>query len=349
MTVAKAVVRGVLLASVAASSARGGSMLVLGVTYGDGTSSQATTTPASSFQSFGPTGSAPALRLGVSSDSNPSVFSPAPASPAPAPAPPPPAPSIIPPPTIHPATSFVAPALPSNPARYDAFINLDSGPYASSSGLTVGNPQAWYLSAPVDRLFGGVPNDQQRLAFDNTVLQRVRQTFGLSGVPVSLTDDPNASAAHTLSVVSQATNPSLGAAIGMTYLGGNGFHYIDNSANASHSVDQLEWIVAHNLAHELMLAFNVPEIHDTTGNFVDAGNASWSMMTGPNSTFSPDAVTDLLSRNFQSTGGSVLYPGAQLLGPSTVPEPSTLVLWGLIASAGVVAGCRRRRSIGPKA
>ena len=354
MTVMKAVVRGILIASVSASgsSTRADSILTLGVIPDSPAGSQFSTYPTTAFESFDqfPTPvPAPALRLGVSSNSSPSAFIPVQAAPAiafpvesnPSPIPPPPpAPVAFTPAPIAPPALAVSTA----PSQYDAFINLGSGPYPSSSGLTTGNPQPWFLSAPVDRLFGGVPNAQQQLAFDNTVLQRVQQTFALSGVPVSLTIDPNASAAHTISVVSQTISPTQNSAIGMTSIGGNGFHYIDNSASVAKSVDQLEWIVAHNVAHELMLAFGVPEVHDTTGQFIDARTASWSMITSPTATFSPGAVADLLSRNFQETNGSVLNSGAQLLGPPTVPEPTTVVLWAMIASMGYVAARARRRT-----
>jgi hypothetical protein len=338
MTVMKAVVRGILIASVVTTPTRAGSMLYLGVNSSTGDSSLASTTPISSS-------SAPELRLGVTSDVNSLNF--APSSMAASSSPPvatnssPSQPGV----TSSPSSFSTTSSSPSSSPTYDAFINLGSGPYPNSGSLTTGNPQSWYLSSSVDRLFGGMPNLQQQTAFDNTVLQRVQQTFALSGVPVSLTDDPNAKAAHTLSVVSETTNPTLPNALGMTYLGGNGFHYIENSANAAHSVDQLEWIVAHNLAHELMLAFNVPENYDKTGQFIDARDASWSMITNPDSTFSPAAVTALLSQNFQATNSSVLYPSAQLLGPSPVPEPATWAIWTLIAGCGMVVGRIRVRAI----
>jgi hypothetical protein len=247
-------------------------------------------------------------------------------------------------PAATPSNSFSTSPSPSSSGTYDAYINLGNGPYANAGTLTTGNGQAWYLSPAVDKLFGGVPNAQQQSAFDSTVLQRVQQTFTQSGVPVTLTDNPNDSAAHTLSVVSGTTNPSLSNAIGMTYLGGNGFHFIDNSASSAQTVDQLEWIVAHNISHELMLAFGVPENYDQTGNYVDARNASWSMMTNPNATFSPAAVNALLAANFQNSGGAILNAGAQLLGPETVPEPTTVALWVSLVGVGIIV--RKRRSQG---
>jgi hypothetical protein len=341
MTVTKAVVRGILIASITASSARGGSILYLGVSSGDLPASTVAPSPVSLPVSFAQVGPAPSLHLGVYTNPAPIPFTPSPPT-----APTLPSLSLpdVPDPTS--ASNTAQPPPPSG--KYDAFINLNSGPYPDAVSLTTGNPQPWYLGTSVDRLFGGIPSIQQAAAFDATVLQRVQQTFALSGVPVSLTTDPNAPAAHTISVVSQSSNPTIGSALGMTYLGENGFQYIDTAANSASTVNQLEWIVAHNLAHELMLAFGVPEVHDQSGQFIDSPVASWSMMTNPNSTFSPGAVSDLLSRNFQATGGMALNPSAQLLGPPTVPEPSTVILWAAIGSVGLVIGQARGRGVGRK-
>jgi hypothetical protein len=131
------------------------------------------------------------------------------------------------------------------------------------------------------------------------------------------------------------------SAIGMTDLGANGFSFIDQIARGAQTVDQLEWVVAHNIAHELMLAFGVPETHDKTGNFIDAENANWSMMTSPSAVFSQGAIQDLLSRNFLATANSPSVPGAQLLGPAAVPEPATIGSWMLAVS--MVAWASRRR------
>jgi hypothetical protein len=327
MAVMKAVVRGILVASLASTSAHGGSILFLGGNSVD------SPTPSAAVP-------APLLRLGTFSDSGPAALTPTPTA------------SPIVPPASSPATSAPAPVAFANQSpppsgQYDAFINLGTGPYPGSTALTTGNAQPWYLGSSVDRLFGGLPTIQQAAAFDETVLQRVQQTFGLSGIPVSLTNDPSLPAAHTISVVSQTSNPTVAGALGMTYLGGNGFQYIDTAANSATSVDQLEWIVAHNLAHELMLAFNVPEIHDQSGQFIDAPNASWSMMTSPTATFSPGAVADLLSKDFQATSATGLNPSAQMLGAPTVPEPSALVLWAVIGSATLVALRARRRAQHP--
>jgi hypothetical protein len=259
----------------------------------------------------------------------------------------PPAPVVQPAPTpdvLPSASSFATPSpVPTPPQAppvalppsgvYDAFINLGGGPYPNAGALTTGNPAPWFLSGPVQALYGGTPTPQQRSDFDNAVIQRVSQTFQQSGVNLSLTSDPNAAAAHMISVVSNATNPTTSQAIGMTYIGGNGFHFIDQSAPSAQTVNQLEWIVAHNISHELMLAFGVPETHDTTGRFLDARNAELSMMIDPNARFSAGAVQDLLSRNFQSNGSSPVLMGAQLLDAPVVPEPSTVALWVLAGSA----------------
>ena len=231
---------------------------------------------------------------------------------------------------------------PSPTPSYDAFINFQNGPFAGSSSLTTGNPQAWYDSPNIVGLFGGRPNAQQVGNFDAAVLGRVEQTFQLSGVPVSLTVDPNASAAHSLSVVSNAVNPTNTGAIGMTTIGGDGFHFIDNAASYARSVDQLEWIVAHNMAHELMLAFGVPEVHDQSGRYIDSTVGSMAMFLDPSARFSTGAVQDLLSKDFRQVGGGGLSLEAQMVGSATVPEPATLAAWSFGALALIVA--RRARS-----
>ncbi len=319
-------------------------MLHLGMTSSDGSLNPDPTAPTFTSTTFASPLPAPSLRLGVYSTPSPSVFSPAQAQAPAAPVYSAPAAPVY----SAPVAQVAQPSAPSAPAPAveNAFINMGSGPYANAGGLTTGNAQPWYLSPAVDRFFGGVPSPQQQASFESAVLQRAQQGFAQSGVPVTLTSDPNASAAHTLSVVSGTTNPSMPGAIGMTYLGGNGFHFIDNSAGVATSLDQLEWIVAHNVDHELMLAFGVPEVHDTTGQYLDARNASLWMMSSPNARFSPGAVSDLLSKNFQATNGSVLYPGAQVLDSQTVPEPATLALWAVLATAGAIAHrVRSRRAL----
>lgn len=248
----------------------------------------------------------------------PAIVSAPPAAPVPAPTP------------VVTAAPFTAPVSPSQPA--DAFVNLGNGPYPNSGQLTTGNAQAWYNSSQIVGLFGGHPTAQQQAAFDSAVVQRVEQTFQLSGVPVTLTTDPNAPAAHTLSVVSNTANGSIPNAIGMTYLGGNGFNFIDQAAHAAQSVDQLEWIVAHNVSHELMLAFGVGENFDKSGNYIDARNANLSMMLDPNASFSPAASQALLQNDFTANNSMVTGSYAQVL-PAPVPEPATVVLWSLGAAA----------------
>ena len=183
-----------------------------------------------------------------------------------------------------------APA-PSGPV--DAFINLGNGPYPLASTITTGGAQPWYDSPQITSLFGGQPTAQQIQSFDNAILQRVQQTFSQSGVSVTLTDNPAVPALHTLSLVSNTQSASLSDAIGMTQVGASGFSFIDKIAPSAQSVDQLEWIVAHNISHELMLAFGVPENYDQSGNYIDSKVASWSMMVSPTSTFSPAAAQAL--------------------------------------------------------
>jgi hypothetical protein len=238
--------------------------------------------------------------------------------------------------TTSPATASAA------PAKFDAFVNLGSGNYSDAANLTQGGAQAWYNSSTVASLFGGSISAQQQASFDAAVLQRVQQTFNLAGVPISLTDNPNAPAAHTLSVVSGTTS-SWGPVLGLTNIGGNGFDFIDQAARYSQSVDQLEWVVAHNVSHELMLAFGVPEHYDQTGNYIDARDANLSMMLNPSATFSQSAAQALLSQNFQvnveGTNQGPQYIGAQ----TVVPEPATIAAWSLALGGIAVARARRPR------
>jgi hypothetical protein len=128
----------------------------------------------------------------------------------------------------------------------------------------------------------------------------------------------------------------------MTEVGGSGFSFIDQEARTAQSVDQLAWIAAHNISHELMLAFGVGENYDQTGQFIDARNANWNMITGANATFSTAASQAinqaLLSPDATAPESSQL---AQVLDPEPVPEPATLVLWTVVATLLVIARTRR--------
>ena len=199
----------------------------------------------------------------------------------------------------------------------------------------------WYSSSQIGSFFGGQPTAQQIQSFDNTVLQRVQQTFSQSGLAVSLTANPNVAAAHTISLVSNTSSASLSDAIGMTQVGKNGFSFIDHITPSSQSLDQLQWIVAHNIAHELMLALGVTENYDQTGKLcrledgelVDDGQPELDVqsgrVSGPRSGPCPE-----------NNGDSAYQLGAQVL-PPAVPEPATLALW---ASAAVVVLARQIRS-----
>ena len=200
-----------------------------------------------------------------------------------------------------------APTASSMPVQ--AFINVGNGSYPLAAAITTGGAQAWYNSSHLTSFFGGQPTAQQIQSFDNTILQRVQQTFSQSGISVSLTENPNLAALHTISLVSNTASSTLSSAIGMTQVGGNGFSFIDQIAPSAQSLNQLEWIVAHNISHELMLAFGVPENYDTTGNFIDSKVANWAMMVNPNSTFSSaaaQAITQALGSQNQVASGSLL-------------------------------------------
>jgi hypothetical protein len=267
--------------------------------------------------------------------------------------------SMPPPPPVAPLQASVSTASPSlwqsagsAPAAraakaVDGFINLGAGPFPAADTLATGNPQPWYNSPGVIQLFGGVPNAQQQANFASTVLQRVEQTYQLSNVPVKLSTDPNVPAAHTLSVVSNTSSNMLGEALGMTYVGGDGLSFIDQSAKSAQSVDQLEWIVAHNVSHELMLAFGVGENHDKSGNFIDAPTANLAMMLDPNATFSQSAAAALLASNFQVSNTNPSGTGAQVVGTTSAPEPATLAMWSILVVALALPRLRRRARVEP--
>jgi hypothetical protein len=238
-----------------------------------------------------------------------------------------------------PAISAPAPSVPviatppSGPVA--AYINLGNGPYPLASSITSGNALPWYDSAKIGSFFGGTPSAQQIQSFDNAVVQQVQQSFSQSGVSVSLTTNPNAAALHTLSLVSNTAAASLSNAIGMTQLGASGFSFIDQIAPSAQNLGQLEMIVAHNISHELMLAFGVGENYDQTGNYIDARNANWSMMVNPNATFSTAAAAALTrALANQNTSSTSNLQDAQVL-PPPIPEPSTVALW-TCAAAGLV-------------
>jgi len=308
------------------------------VTYFAGQNGNAGNTPAPASAPVAPSPPAPPAAVPIQP-------SPQPPPPAPAPAPTPIAaqsvvanvPAMqVPAPSFTPPASAPISAIASGPV--DAFINLGNGPYPLQSAITTGNAQPWYSSSQISSFFGGQPTSQQIQSFDNTILQRVQQTFSQSGVNVTLTDNPNAAALHTLSLVSNTSAASLTNAIGMTQVGSSGFSFIDHIASSAQSLDQLEWIVAHNISHELMLAFGVPENYDTTGNFVDSRTANWAMMVSPSSTFSSAAAQALDQALAAQSGGNSGQLGAQLVGSeSPGPEPTTNAVWAPAGAAIVVA------------
>jgi hypothetical protein len=233
---------------------------------------------------------------------------------------------------------------PTSSTAVDAFVNLGTGPYPNAGLITTGNAQAWYQSPKITSLFGGQPTPQQVSNFDNTVIQRIEHTFQQSGVPIALTTDPNVPTAHTLSLVSNTVSNALPTAIGMTQLGGSGFSFIDQIAPSAQSVDQLEWIIAHNISHELMLAFGVGENYDKSGRFIDARDANFAMMVDPNASFSQGAAQALLSTDLSASNASVgggFTQAAQVFGAKPVPEPATMIVWAAGLSAGVLY--RRKR------
>jgi hypothetical protein len=226
----------------------------------------------------------------------------------------------------------------SSGGTYDALINFSGGNYLEASSLTAGTPQPWYDSPSVTKFFGGQsPNAQQQADFTNQVLQDVRQTYALSNLNPNITTTtatPNAQANHVLSVVSGASYGPNVNAIGITDVGANGFGFIDKLSYAN-SLTDLEWAVAHNVAHELMHAFGVGVHYDQTGTHVDAANATWSLLTDPNSTFSSQAAQAIAATSYSpngsgndSTSRQMMVDGDQEI-LAAVPEPATVALWSL--------------------
>src|SRR5208337_2692269 len=223
----------------------------------------------------------------------------------------------------------------------DAFINVGQGPYPLASQITTGNAQPWYNSAQASSFFGGAPTAQQITSFDNTVLQRVQQTFQQSGVNVSLTTDPTVPANHTLSLVSNTTSNIDSSVIGMTQVTGSGFSFFDQEVKSAQTLDQLEWLVAHNISHELMLAVGVGENYDQSGNYIDARNANWSMMVSPSATFSPAAAQALIAALASNPTSALGVQEAQVINGTPVPEPTTVAIWATGLLAAVVLGRKR--------
>ncbi len=240
------------------------------------------------------------------------------------------------------------PSPPSTPP--DAYLNFGTSPYPEQSTLTVGTALPWYDSASVAKAFGHTPDAQEQQNFISSVVADVQHTFTASGLTganaVTLTTDPNASALHTMSIasgLSYAPNPS---AIGITDVGANGFSFIDKLSYAADPQD-LEWAVAHNITHELMHAFGVAVHHDQTGTYLDAATASWSLLTNPSSVLSPAAVADIVAHNVGRNGSTSSGVGGELLDGdqeilASVPEPTTIGLWGLVATGGLLLEQRRR-------
>lgn len=246
--------------------------------------------------------------------------------------------------------------------RFDALIRMDAGPYPFSDKLVTGQPSAWYASPVVQNIYGGTPTDEQKRTFENDVLQKVRETYSASGINLNLTNDPSAAAARTISVVSGASYGSDAKVAGITVMNGDGFSFIDKLDKAA-NVDDLEWAVARNVAHEMLHAFNVGH-HDSTGNYLDAAVANWDMLISKDTKFSEAAISDLRT---QIAGGVVDSPvqgignfaqhvegmttcahciaaqrlGAQTIEAQPVPEPATIALW--LAGAGLLVRHHRNR------
>ena len=262
--------------------------------------------------------------------------------------------------TSMPASYFANPA-PSN-TRFDALINMGSGPYPLSDQLLSGRPEAWYQSPVVQSVYGGTPSADQQRTIEQDVLQKVQQTYANNGIGLNLTTDPNAGAGRTISVVSGASYASMNDAAGITSMNSDGFSFIDKLNNVS-NVNDLEWAVARNVAHELMHSFDVAH-HDTTGQFLDSAVANWNMLLDPNTKFSDAAVADLKNKlaggtDMNSSPDAIGFLGqhivssktcshclaAQTILPQPVPEPATIAIWVVGLAVGYVANKNRQRRL----
>ena len=264
-------------------------------------------------------------------------------------APEPPAhPLVAPPGAIHdrdrgaPATSTIPIATLTTSgriARADAFVDMGAPPFEEEQSLTQGGAQPWYVSPVVTNVFGGRPTIDQQADFSRQVLERVEHTYRLSGLKPALTLDPTVPTSHTLSVVSGTSYGSRVEAIGIADVGGSGFSFIDKLGGAK-SVDELAWAVAHNVAHELLHAWGVGDHPDTTGAYLDAATASWSLLLDPNATFSPAAIQAFLAGDSELAERYAMGAVTQLLegpiSPQPVPEPTTLAFWSCAAIAVVL-------------
>jgi hypothetical protein len=265
-------------------------------------------------------------------------------------------PPLVPPPAptpITPAPVFMTNAAsspqPQTTPRLDAYLNFGTSAYPEQSTLTLGTAQPWYDSGSVQKAFGHVPTADEQQSFISAVVADVHHTLEASGLngsnEITLTTDPSVGARHTLSVVSGLSYGANPNAIGITDVGGSGFGFIDK-LNYANNPQDLEWAVAHNVTHELMHAFGVAVHHDTTGNYLDAATAKWSLLVDPNATLSAATVSDITASELGrgGNGSSGWAGGQQLEGDQelleTVPEPATIALWSFAATALLLHGRR---------
>ncbi|WP_435018983.1 PEP-CTERM sorting domain-containing protein [Tundrisphaera sp. TA3] len=243
-----------------------------------------------------------------------------------------------------------APTAPTEVA--DAYLNFGSGPYAEAKTLTTGDAKPWYTSPVVSRAYGGsTPDAKDRASFESKVVSTVEKTYEKAGVPVRLTTDPSVDAAHMLSVVANTQATANPNAIGIASVGFNGFTFVDKFTE-SRSPDDLATAIGHNVAHELMHTFGIADHPETTGDAVDAATASWSSLNDPNASFSQSAANQLSTLNFRATddllassaGTQPIVESGQEAMPAPVPEPSTVALWALAGTLGIVLRRRARAS-----
>ena len=83
------------------------------------------------------------------------------------------------------------------------------------------------------------------------------------------------------------------------------------------------------------------KVKNSSGNYIDARNANWSMMVSPSATFSPAAAQALIAALASNPPSALGVQEAQVINGTPVPEPTTVAIWATGLLAAVVLGRKR--------